>query len=761
MSKKIKWTVLIFLVFLIISLIGISFSYWRFESKQNDQNIASSKCFKVTITNESDAITLTNMHPITDEEGLKSSSYSFTIENTCDTYAMYQVNLEDILDDTITKRLNNKYIKISLNDGTPKVLNTYQSVTPTINNADASFKLTSGSLGPKGSNNDSVNYNLKLWMNYDTPALDEVMSATFKSKISVVSVYTEEDKLTNDITITYNTKATDYTKDGETIDINATSTNYNLIEYSTDNITYTSIDTPSKNVTITKTYTEDKDETIYFRDEMGNLKSKKVVLSKLDQTGPVITVSASSDWGSSNTISITLEDNKSGLKEYQISEKEEIPSTWKSISGNEVNVTETVTSNGIYYIYAKDVLGNISHTSVTVTKIDNIVPVVDFSVTTGNGTAKIDASNSADNESGIAKYEYSVDNGTYYSSVTSSYNFTNLSHGSHTFNVRITDNAGNVNSVSKVASVTVTYTVTYDANGGSGAPASQTKTHGVNLTLSSTKPTRTGYTFLGWSTSSSATSASYSAGSTYSANANATLYAVWRVNTYTITYNANGGSGAPGSQSYTYATSGNINLSSTKPTRTGYTFLGWSLSSGATSASYSAGQAWNRSNASNYTLYAVWQAQTSTYSITAYGGYTGANGVVPFGTICDSGSSKVVSVNQSGSILSWAKGNVASVKATVASNIKITGSLNYKALDGSTWYAYNIQVWRNNAYATHLLNSGEETNCDGSQHTFNLNYTIAVNAGDIVDLRVLGGHDNEGRSRTFYSGTVYFTATAR
>ncbi|MBD9052108.1 MAG: hypothetical protein EGR23_00505, partial [Holdemanella biformis] len=69
----------------------------------------------------------------------------------------------------------NKYIKVSLNDSTPKVLNTYEEVKTTISNATNSFKLTSGSLGPKGSNNDSVNYNLKLWMNYDTPALDEVM----------------------------------------------------------------------------------------------------------------------------------------------------------------------------------------------------------------------------------------------------------------------------------------------------------------------------------------------------------------------------------------------------------------------------------------------------------------------------------------------------------------------------------------------------------------------------------------------------------
>jgi len=76
-----------------------------------------------------------------------------------------------------------------------------------------------------------------------------------------------------------------------------------------------------------------------------------------------------------------------------------------------------------------------------------------------------------------------------------------------------------------------TYTISYNANGGSGAPSSQTKTHDVNLTLSSTKPTRTGYTFLGWSTSSSATSATYSAGGTYTNNATVTLYAVWERNT--------------------------------------------------------------------------------------------------------------------------------------------------------------------------------------------------------------------------------------
>ena len=78
--------------------------------------------------------------------------------------------------------------------------------------------------------------------------------------------------------------------------------------------------------------------------------------------------------------------------------------------------------------------------------------------------------------------------------------------------------------------LTKTYNVIYDANGGSGAPTSQTKTYGQTLTLSNTKPTRSGYTFLGWSTSSTATKATYSAGGSFTIDEDTTLYAVWSKN---------------------------------------------------------------------------------------------------------------------------------------------------------------------------------------------------------------------------------------
>lgn len=74
------------------------------------------------------------------------------------------------------------------------------------------------------------------------------------------------------------------------------------------------------------------------------------------------------------------------------------------------------------------------------------------------------------------------------------------------------------------------YKVTYNANGGSGAPAAQTKYYKHTLKLSSTKPTRSNYTFKGWATSSTATTATYQPGANLTTNANVTLYAVWQAN---------------------------------------------------------------------------------------------------------------------------------------------------------------------------------------------------------------------------------------
>ena len=163
------------------------------------------------------------------------------------------------------------------------------------------------------------------------------------------------------------------------------------------------------------------------------------------------------------------------------------------------------------------------------------------------------------------------------------------------------------------------YTITYDANGGTGAPAAQSKPYGAALTLSSMVPTREGYIFLGWATSRTATEAQYQPGASYTTEGDATLYAVWQPKTYLITYDANGGMGAPSAQTKTHGTA--LTLSGTAPTREGYDFVGWATSKTATEAQYQPGYSYTVEG--NATLYAVWQQRTYSVVYDANGG-TGA-----------------------------------------------------------------------------------------------------------------------------------------
>lgn len=168
-------------------------------------------------------------------------------------------------------------------------------------------------------------------------------------------------------------------------------------------------------------------------------------------------------------------------------------------------------------------------------------------------------------------------------------------------------------------------TFAYNANGGGGAAGSSASTfspssypYTATKTVQGGTPSRLYYDFLGWSISSVASSPSYYNGSNYNYTFNAnnqtatvTFYAVWRHQYVTVTYNANGGSGAP--QAYTGFKGYAMTIPSTVPTRTGYTFLGWSTDSTATTASYTSGQE-GVYFYSNTALYAVWRANASSIS---------------------------------------------------------------------------------------------------------------------------------------------------
>ena len=173
--------------------------------------------------------------------------------------------------------------------------------------------------------------------------------------------------------------------------------------------------------------------------------------------------------------------------------------------------------------------------------------------------------------------------------------------------------------------VLITYSVRYnknhnDDNDNYGDYGSFTKYHGTDYLLSF-QPVRDGYIFKGWSLFTNRQGfnevVSYVPGDMYDLDENGVvLYAVWEsLPVYTISYNANGGSGAPSSQTKIYGRE--TTLSTIKPVWEGYIFVGWTESF-EDSVIYQSGESYT--NEGDVTLYAVWFPVSYTISYDANGG---------------------------------------------------------------------------------------------------------------------------------------------
>ena len=141
--------------------------------------------------------------------------------------------------------------------------------------------------------------------------------------------------------------------------------------------------------------------------------------------------------------------------------------------------------------------------------------------------------------------------------------------------------------MSLTASWTInTYNISFDSAGGSSVNGF-TRNYGETLGSLPT-PTRTGYTFNGW------TSGGSSVNSSTTVTSDMSLTASWTINTYTITFDSNGGSSV-GSITRNY---GSTLGSLTSPRRDYYTFTGWTYNGSSVNI--------NTTVTSNMTLKAGW-----------------------------------------------------------------------------------------------------------------------------------------------------------
>ena len=166
------------LVLIIMLGIGVSYSMWNISVSQETTNMAESKCFDLSISNQENSINLDNAYPISNDKGKSLTPYTFKVTNTCDITAEYSVNLEVLNGSTLSSR----FIDIMF-EGNINLLSSYDNTDKVNTNSIESRKLTTGILKSQ----ESKDYSLRLWIDYNTTLEDlnnEVKS--FKSKIVVV-----------------------------------------------------------------------------------------------------------------------------------------------------------------------------------------------------------------------------------------------------------------------------------------------------------------------------------------------------------------------------------------------------------------------------------------------------------------------------------------------------------------------------------------------------------------------------------------------
>ena len=132
------------------------------------------------------------------------------------------------------------------------------------------------------------------------------------------------------------------------------------------------------------------------------------------------------------------------------------------------------------------------------------------------------------------------------------------------------------------------YTITFENNGGTEGPSTQLVNANETATLTVQTPKRYGYTFRGWDTSPDAVSPVYLPGDNITLTENITLYAIWDIWTYTVSFSSNGGTGSVPSSLFLMGTDTGI-IGSEIPDCKNAIFVGWNTYADGSGQMYQSG----------------------------------------------------------------------------------------------------------------------------------------------------------------------------
>lgn len=183
--------------------VASSYALWKVTIYQETENIIETGCFSISFNDDSTSINLNNTYPMSNENGLKTTPYTFTLTNTCTIDANYTIYLNTL--EVSGTKLADSLIKYALvkADGAVATAQNLNSATQNIDKSHFTFDknilnsyvLETGTLKGKTSetSNDggSVTYNLRLWI--DEAGTNTIAGQTFEAGISTIATSTKLD----------------------------------------------------------------------------------------------------------------------------------------------------------------------------------------------------------------------------------------------------------------------------------------------------------------------------------------------------------------------------------------------------------------------------------------------------------------------------------------------------------------------------------------------------------------------------------------
>ena len=189
-KKKIK--IYYGLLITLVVFMGVSYAWFRLKLTQTNSNVIGTRtCLDATLTEETSKITLSDAFPISDEDGLKQTPFTFTLKNNCDSYVKVYIMIDSkYRTNTDTTYLKDSFLKVNLSskgttDGTSVLLGS-QTLTELEGTNKGYILVTTGLKA-----SEEKSYDLRVWMDGETSIADG-LNKNWEGKIVVVGAAANE-----------------------------------------------------------------------------------------------------------------------------------------------------------------------------------------------------------------------------------------------------------------------------------------------------------------------------------------------------------------------------------------------------------------------------------------------------------------------------------------------------------------------------------------------------------------------------------------